>query len=265
LKLYSYNYLFIKKPQPNSINSINIQKTLGKEAFLFFWEKDNIKFNIISQKDCFTFNDTCPIQLNVDTSQLKSELISINLIFKRKIKFMINGEQSVFLNTSDYTEDLWEEKVTLDKKESTHNLKFEIPISDKERTIIKKKINFNMDFKLYNKKSLTYLMPSYTGSNIKCEYFLKIKCIFAGNNINVNEFMVNFELFHENNSFNAEAINDIDSIFNEINNKIMNENNSNNKFNNYINSGYNFSLPDEEMLKRYYSNKSSKTMNPYDT
>ena len=116
LKLYSYNYLFIKKPQPNSINSINIQKTLGKEAFLFFWEKDNIKFNIISQKDCFTFNDTCPIQLNVDTSQLKSELISINLIFKRKIKFMINGEQSVFLNTSDYTEDLWEEKITLDKK-----------------------------------------------------------------------------------------------------------------------------------------------------
>ena len=39
LKLYSYNYLFIKKPHPNSINSINIQKTLGKEAFIFFWEK----------------------------------------------------------------------------------------------------------------------------------------------------------------------------------------------------------------------------------
>ena len=193
LKLYSYNYLFIKKPHPNSINSINIQKTLGKEAFIFFWEKDNIKFDISSKKNCFAFNDICPIQINVDTSQLKSELISINLTLKRKIKFMINGEQSVFLNTSDYTEDLWEEKITLDKKESIHNLKFEIPISDKERTIIKKKINFNMDFKLYNKKSLTYLMPSYTGSNIKCEYFLKIKCIFAGNNINVNEFMVNFE------------------------------------------------------------------------
>jgi hypothetical protein len=208
LKLYSYNYLFIKKPQPNSINSINIQKTLGKEAFLFFWEKDNIKFNIISEKDSFSFNDICPIQLNVDTSQLKSELISINLIFKRKIKFMINGEQSVFLNTSDYTEDLWEEKVTLDKKENIHNLKFEIPIKDKERTIIKKKINFNIDLKFYNKNSLTYLMPSYTGSNIKCEYFLKIKCIFTGNNINVNEFMVNFELFHENNSFNAKTLND---------------------------------------------------------
>ena len=265
LKLYSYNYLFIKKPQPNSINSINIQKTLGKEAFLFFWEKDNIKFNIISEKDSFSFNDICPIQLNIDKSQLKSELISINLTFKRKIKFMINGEQSVFLNTSDYTEDLWEEKVTLDKKENIHNLKFEIPIKDKERTIIKKRINFNIDFKFYNKKSLTYLIPSYTGNNIKCEYFLKIKCIFTGNNINVNEFVVNFELFHENNSFNAEALNDIDVIFTEINNKIRDENNTNNKFNNYISSGYNYSLPDEEMLKRYYSNKSSKTKNPYDT
>ena len=265
LKLYSYNYLFIKKPQPNSINSINIQKTLGKEAFIFFWEKDNIKFNIISQKDCFTFNDTCPIQLNIDTSQLKSELMSINLTFKRKIKFMINGEQSVFLNTSDYTEDLWEEKITLDKKENIHNLKFEIPIKDKERTIIKKKINFNIDLKFYNKNSLTYLMPSYTGSNIKCVYFLKIKSIFTGNNINVNEFMVNFELFHENNSFNAEALNDIVTIFTEINNKIRDDNNINNKFNNYISSGYNYSLPDEEMLKRYYSNKSSKTKNPYDT
>ena len=170
---------------------------------------------------------------------------------------MINGEQSVFLNTSDYTEDLWENKIILDKKEKIHNLNFEIPIKDKEKIINKKKLNFNIDLKIINKKNLTYLMPSYTGNNIKCEYFLKIKAIFAEHNINVNEFIINFEISHENNSSSIEAINDIDTIFNEINTKINNIDNSNGKFNNFLISGSFFSLPDEEMLKKYYSNKNA--------
>ena len=257
LELNSYNHLFIKRAMPDSLSNINFQKILGNESFLLFWQNDNIKFDINSPKNCYSINDICPIQINIDTSQLKSELISINLSLKRKIKFMINGEQSVFLNTSDYTEDLWENKIILDKKEKTHNLNFEIPIKDKEKIINKKKLNFNIDLKIINKKNLTYLMPSYTGNNIKCEYFLKIKAIFADHNINVNEFIINFEISHENNSSSIEAINDIDTIFNEINTKINNIDNSNGKFNNFLISGSFFSLPDEEMLKKYYSNKNA--------
>ena len=257
LELNSYNHLFIKRAMPDSLSNINFQKILGNESFLLFWQNDNIKFDINSPKNCYSINDICPIQINIDTSQLKSELISINLSLKRKIKFMINGEQSVFLNTSDYTEDLWENKIILDKKEKIHNLNFEIPIKDKEKIINKKKLNFNIDLKIINKKNLTYLMPSYTGNNIKCEYFLKIKAIFAEHNINVNEFIINFEISHENNSSSIEAINDIDTIFNEINTKINNIDNSNGKFNNFLISGSFFSLPDEEMLKKYYSNKNA--------
>ena len=257
LELNSYNHLFIKRAMPDSLSNINFQKILGNESFLLFWQNDNIKFDINSPKNCYSINDICPIQINIDTSQLKSELISINLSLKRKIKFMINGDQSVFLNTSDYTEDLWENKIILDKKEKIHNLNFEIPIKDKEKIINKKKLNFNIDLKIINKKNLTYLMPSYTGNNIKCEYFLKIKAIFADHNINVNEFIINFEISHENNSSSIEAINDIDTIFNEINTKINNIDNSNGKFNNFLISGSFFSLPDEEMLKKYYSNKNA--------
>ena len=257
LELNSYNHLFIKRAMPDSLSNINFQKILGNESFLLFWQNDNIKFDINSPKKCYSINDICPIQINIDTSQLKSELISINLSLKRKIKFMINGDQSVFLNTSDYTEDLWENKIILDKKEKIHNLNFEIPIKDKEKIINKKKLNFNIDLKIINKKNLTYLMPSYTGNNIKCEYFLKIKAIFAEHNINVNEFIINFEISHENNSSSIEAINDIDTIFNEINTKINNIDNSNGKFNNFLISGSFFSLPDEEMLKKYYSNKNA--------
>ena len=263
LKLYSFSYLFIKKTKPNVIDSINIQKILGKEAFILFWENDNIKFNINTKKNFLTFNEICPIQINIDTSQLKSELISINFTLKRKIKFMINGEQSVYLNTSDYTENLWEEKVVLDKKESIHNLKFEIPMKDKERTINKKKLNFNMALKIDNKNTLTYLMPSYIGNNLKCEYFLKTNAIFNGNNINVNEFIISFELYHENNGYSIEPINEIDRIFTEINNKIR-ETNSKDKYNNFFNSGYSYSLPDEEMLKNYYSNKRTPATNTND-
>ena len=257
LELNSYNHLFIKRAMPDSLSNINFQKILGNESFLLFWQNDNIKFDINSPKNCYSINDICPIQINIDTSQLKSELISINLSLKRKIKFMINGDQSVFLNTSDYTEDLWENKIILDKKEKIHNLNFEIPIKDKEKIINKKKLNFNIDLKIINKKNLTYLMPSYTGNNIKCEYFLKIKAIFADHNINLNEFIINFEISHENNSSSIEAINDIDTIFNEINTKINNIDNSNGKFNNFLISGSFFSLPDEEMLKKYYSNKNA--------
>ena len=44
-------------------------------------------------------------------------------------------------------------------------------------------------------------------------------------------------------------------IFKEENEQIRTENNFNDKTN--INGGSNYSLPDEEMLKRYYSNKNT--------
>ena len=257
LKLYTYKYLFIQKPQPETISEIMSQKTLGKEALIFFWENDNIKFDIYSNKDSFGINDIFPIEIKIDISQLKSELISINLTLKRKLRFMINGEQSIFLNTSDYTEDLWEEKLVLDKTKKIHDLKYDILLMDKERIINKKKLNFKYDLKMYNKKILTYFMPSYKGNNIKCEYFLKIKSIFNGNNINVNEVTINFDLFHENNKINIEAMNEIDKIFTYINNKIISEKISDNRFNNMINSGYSYSLPDEDMLKKYNSENST--------
>lgn len=250
LNLYSYNYIFIQKEPPKKINEIKVQKTIGNDPLIFFWETDNIKFDIYSKKDSLGIYNTFPVQIKIDTSKLKTELLSINFAFKRKIKFMINGEQSVFLNTSDFTENLWEENKILDKEEKEHTFKFEIPLVDNERIINKKKLNFNVNSEINNKKYLSYLMPTYTGNNIKCEYFLKIKPIFSGNNIYVNDFQINLELFHENNQFSLNAINELNRILVEENDQIRTENISNDKFNN---GGSSYSLPDEEMLKRYYS------------
>ena len=250
LNLYSYNYIFIQKEPPKKINEIKVQKTIGNDPLIFFWETDNIKFDIYSKKDSLGIYNTFPVQIKIDTSKLKTELLSINFTFKRKIKFMINGEQSVFLNTSDFTENLWEENKILDKEEKEHTFKFEIPLVDNERIINKKKLNFNVNSEINNKKYLSYLMPTYTGNNIKCEYFLKIKPIFSGNNIYVNDFQINLELFHENNQFSLNAINELNRILVEENDQIRTENISNDKFNN---GGSSYSLPDEEMLKRYYS------------
>ena len=250
LKLYSYNYIFIQKEQPKTLNEISIQKTIGNEPLILFWETDNIKFNIYSKKDSLGIYNIFPVEIKVDTFKLKSELISINFAFKRKIRFMINREQSVFLNTSDFTESLWEENKTLDRKENNHTIKFEIPLVDNEKIINKKKLNFNVNSNI-NNKYLTYLMPTYKGNNLQCEYFLKIKPIFSGNNIYVNEFQINLELFHENNSSSIDAINELNEIFAEENEQIRTQNIFNDKFN--INGGTDYSLPDEEMLKRYYS------------
>lgn len=252
IKLYSYNYLFIKKEVSKTVNEINIKNTIGNEAFIFFWENDNIKFEIYSKKDFLPISSIFPVQIKVDTSQLKSELISINFAFKRKIKFMINEKQSIFLNTSDYTETLWEGQKILDKNEKTHSFKFEIPLIDSSNVTNQKKLNFNIDDINFNKKYWTYLMPSYSGNNIKCEYFLKIRPIINGNNIHVTDLIININLFHEENESNSDAINKINKIFTEVNDKIRTDNIFNN---NNINTKYNFSLPDEEMLKSSYIDK----------
>ena len=78
LKLVAKYYLFIKKGSPTFINSINIHKTLGKEALIFFWENDNIKFDISSSKNALSLGDICPIKIYIDSSKLKTELYSIN-------------------------------------------------------------------------------------------------------------------------------------------------------------------------------------------
>ena len=257
LKSYTYNYLFIQKKCPMTINEINLQKTIGKEAFIFFWENDNIKFDIYSKKDALALYNNCQLQLKIDKSKLKSELISINLAFKRKIKFMIKGKQSVFDNTSDFTENLWEEKIDLNNKENNFDLKYEIQLVDNERVLRKKKLKFNHDLNISNKNYLTYLMPSYDGSNIKCEYFLKIKPVFEGNNIHVTEFPINFNLFQEENSLTKDAINEINRIFLEVNGQIVNENNSLDNTISNMNGGSNYSLPGEDTLKQYYSNKNN--------
>ena len=255
LNLYSYNYIFIQKEQPKIPNEISVQKTIGNDPLIFFWESDNMKFDIYSKIDSVGIYNIFPVEIKIDTSKLKSELISINFSFKRKIKFMINGEQSVFLNTSDFTENLWEENKTLDINEKNHFLKFDIPLVDNEKILNKKKLNFNVNSEANIKKYFSYLMPTYKGNNIQCEYFLKIKPIFSGNKIYVHDFQINVELFHDNNSSSVDAINEINKIFKEENEQIRTENNINEKTN--INGGSNYSLPDEEMLKNYYSNKIS--------
>ncbi len=179
------------------------------------------------------------------------------MAFKRKIKFMIKGKQSVFDNTSDFTENLWEEKIDLNNKENNFDLKYEIQLVDNERVLRKKKLKFNHDLNISNKNYLTYLMPSYDGSNIKCEYFLKIKPVFEGNNIHVTEFPINFNLFQEENSLTKDAINEINRIFLEVNGQIVNENNSLDNTISNMNGGSNYSLPGEDTLKQYYSNKNN--------
>ena len=58
---------------------------------------------------------------------------------------MINRNQSVLDNTCDFIEDLWEEKVNLNKNITQYNLKFNIPLKDNEISILKKTINFNIN------------------------------------------------------------------------------------------------------------------------
>ena len=106
---------------------------------------------------------------------------------------------------------------------------------------------------------MTFLLPSYSGQMIKCEYFIKIRPIFDGN-LPYNDRIIFFDSYHNEKTFDIEAINEINNILFEINKmKKVNLNDKDNivNFNGYSSSIYR-SLPDEEMLKKIYSsNKGS--------
>lgn len=260
LKLFSNYFLFIHKSSPSSISPINENKIIGKKSVIFFWDNDNIKIEATSERDSYSFYDLLPFKITIDTSELKSKLNSINLTLKRKIKYMVNGEQSIFLNTCDFIDDLWEQKIILEKNETNHVYEFKIPLIDKDKVLNHKKDCFSFEIKNFNKKFLTYLIPSYAGEMIKCEYFIKIKPIFEGLTFAYNDFLVFFDLFHNINSFNAPAIKEIDKILFEINKmKIVNYNNKdNNNICSVFSSSLNQSLPDEDMIRQYYmSNRGS--------
>ena len=267
LKIFSNYFLFIHKKSPSSITSININKIIGKKSIIFFWDNDNIKIEASSQKDSFSFSDLLPFQIKIDTSELKSKLNSIILTLKRKIKFLVNGEQSIFLNTCDFIDDLWEHKIILDKNETNHFYEFNIPLIENDRiNNSQKKYNFNFNMHNFNKKYLIYIIPPYNGEMIKIYYFIKIRPIFEDNNISYNDFIIKFDLFHNQNLLSLTAIKEINKILFEINKMQKINSNDNNNINNLnyysaYSSSVHQSLPDEEMLRKYYSNRGSPPVN----
>lgn len=254
LKLFSNYYIFIHKSSALSVSPINENKIIGKKSVIFFWDNDNIKIEASSEMDSYSFYDLLPFKITIDTSELKSKLNSINLTLKRKIKFLVNGEQSIFLNTCDFIDDLWEQKIILEKNQTNHVYEFKIPLIDSEKVLNQKKNCFC--FKNFNKQFLTYLNPTFIGEMVKCEYFIKIKPIFHGSGFAYNDFLVFFDLFHNKKLLNTPAIKEIDKILFEINKmKIVNYNNN---LCSAFSSSLNQSLPDEEMIRQYYmSNKGS--------
>ena len=261
LKIYSNYYLFIQRNGPSAISGININKIIGKKSLLFFWDNDNIKIDASLEKDSYPFFDLCPFQIKIDTSELKSKLNSIVLTLKRKIKFLVNGEQNIHLNTCDYIDDLWEQKIILEKNEKNHLYDFNIPLLDNDKIAKQKIFIFKYDLKNFNKKYLSYLIPTYSGPMIMCDYFIKIKPIFDDSNISYSDFMINFDLYHKENSFSKEAIKEINKMFFDINKMVKVNFNDKNNINNYnVYSSSCYSLPDEEMLRKYYSNRGSPPM-----
>ena len=175
ISIYSNYYLFIQKKSPSAFTDININKIIGKKSLIFFWDNDNIKIEAFSQKNAYSFSDIFPLQITIDTNELKTKLNSIIITLKRKIKFLVNGDQSIFLNTSDYIDNLWEKKIILKNDETSHFYEFNIPLIDNEKTIQQKEFNFIKNN--LNNKYLSYIIPPYDGQMIKCDYFIKSNLI----------------------------------------------------------------------------------------
>ena len=208
--------LFIEKQSLILNTPLIFNKFIGKKSFIIFGG-DSLQMEVSYPKNSYSFNDICCLHLKIDITESKTKLNSVIIFLKRKIKFLVNGKQSIFLNTADFMEDIWENKIMIkDDKNLIKNYDFNLILTDNEKLLSKRQTNFLL---LENNKNiLKYLMPSFSGQNICCEYFIKIKPIFESSSFSYSDFLIPLDLYHENDMNMLNILKDINKILSDFNN-----------------------------------------------
>jgi hypothetical protein len=208
--------IFIQKfPKPLK-SDLTIIKSVTKKKLGFIGSGNNINFQGSYPKNCYSFNEICPINIKLDTFGSKESIKSISVILKRKINFLQNGIAALF-KFNEYSTDLWQN--TMSSFEKAQDFNFNIPIIETDKVFMQRKSLF-FDVNSVSKQNLICLLPSYVGQFIKCEYFFQIKVNFDSMLLKDPEFIMPLDIGHLPALFTQNCMFDVNKIFSGYNESI---------------------------------------------
>ena len=208
--------IFIQKfPKPLK-SDLTIIKSVTKKKLGFIGSGNNINFQGSYPKNCYSFNEICPINIKLDTFGSKESIKSISVILKRKINFLQNGIAALF-KFNEYATDLWQN--TMSSFEKAQDFNFNIPIIETDKVFMQRKSLF-FDVNSVSKQNLICLLPSYVGQFIKCEYFFQIKVNFDSMLLKDPEFIMPLDIGHLPALFTQNCMFDVNKIFSGYNESI---------------------------------------------
>jgi hypothetical protein len=208
--------IFIQKfPKPLK-SELTIIKSVTKKKLGFIGSGNNVNFQGSYPKNCYSFNEICPINIKLDTFGSKENIKSISVILKRKINFLQNGIAALF-KFNEYATDLWQN--TMSSFEKAQDFNFNIPIIETDKVFMLRK-SLYFDVNSVSKQNLICLLPSYVGQFIKCEYFFQIKVNFDSMLLKDPEFIMPLDIGHLPTLFNQNCMFDVNKIFSGYNGSI---------------------------------------------
>lgn len=208
--------IFIQKfPKPLE-SELTIIKSVTKKKLGFIGAGNNVNFQGSYPKNCYSFNEICPINIKLDTFGSKENIKSISVILKRKINFLQNGIAALF-KFNEYATDLWQN--TMSSFEKAQDFNFNIPIIETDKVYMQRKSIF-FDVNSVSKQNLVCLLPSYVGQFIKCEYFFQIKVNFDSMLLKDPEFIMPLDIGHYPTLFTQNCMFDVNKILSGYNGSI---------------------------------------------
>ena len=208
--------IFIQKfPKPLE-SELTIIKSVTKKKLGFIGSGNNVNFQGSYPKNCYSFNEICPINIKLDTFGSKENIKSISVTLKRKINFLQNGIAAIF-KFNEYSTDLWQN--TMSSFEKAQDFNFNIPIIETDKVFMQRKSLF-LDVNSVSKQNLICLLPSYVGQFIKCEYYFQIKVNFDSMLLKDPEFIMPLDIGHYPTLFTQNCMFDVNKIFSGYNGSI---------------------------------------------
>ena len=169
----------------------NIFKDEDVNTFFGLKNEGKLSYNISLKKQVYNPNEEIPINISINSSELKYlNIESIETIFQKKIiifGFPLNTEEKEILDKKSF------KNIKSDQKIIKFNTQLKIEnknIPELSQTEIKKYSVFDKNF-IKRDDNRTQLTPSMEGDLFKCEYKIKIKIVF--DNIyrkTINEFFI---------------------------------------------------------------------------
>lgn len=178
--LIKKSFIIIKKKFNflKSLLSFNINQNLNIFGFI---NRESISFKASYKKNCYTFFEKIPIEIEIDNNNNNIDIIKIIIKLLRKIIFKNKKKEKNNKKDFEYIDILFNNVINIDKRLNKNNknikINADIDFEEPESLFNKYKIGPDDFFFKYikDKSNFIKLIPDLDSNLIQCEYKIKIE------------------------------------------------------------------------------------------